>query len=65
MKYLWIIVLGIACVLWSIYSVLDIIYCFMTFERGYRLNMLDVYTCVWIACALGVPLFYSFYLWLE
>ena len=65
MKYLWIVVLVIGCILWSIYSVLDIIYCFKTYQRGYRLSALHCPTCVWIATTVSCPVIYSFYLWLQ
>ena len=69
MKYLWIIIIAIPYVIWSITSIIDIIGLFIEhiedgiFDVFFSLDLLDFYTQVWLALIVLALFIYSISLW--
>lgn len=59
MEYLWIIMLGIAYIIWSISSIKNLI-------RAWRFPVYDIddYACAWVVSTILALFLWSFMLWL-
>ena len=65
MKYLWIIIIVIFVLVWSIASIKDIIHTFSVFKFEYAFDELREYSIMWIVDIILGILIYSFvlYVW--
>lgn len=63
MKYLWIIIIAIFVLVWSIASIIDIIDTFSFFKFKFAFDHLQEYSAVWLALVVFGIFIYSFMLY--
>lgn len=65
MKYLWIIMIVIPILIWSIASIIDIVITLMDYTIFDALSHLEGYTQVWLTLVICALFLYSFSLWMS
>ena len=63
MKYIWMVMLGILIVIWSIYSVKDLIYCIKNYIHPF--DNLEPFSFVYFLTLILGLFAISFVLWIE
>ena len=63
MKYLWIIMIAIFVLIWSVASIMDIIDTFSFFKFKYAFDHLKEYSAVWLTIVVFGIFIYSFMLY--
>ena len=64
-KYIWIFMIVIVDIIWSIRSITDIIYCIRSYNINYIFDWLDFSTNFWLFVHIGGIFCYSLMIWFK